>query len=88
MKLVWSDDAWSDYLHWQDADPGMVSKINELIKAIKREPFKGIGKPELLKGDLAGWWSRRITGEHRIVYRVSGKAPEQALEIAACRYHY
>jgi toxin YoeB len=56
-------------------------------RTLARNPFKGIGKPELLKGDLAGWWSRRITGEHRLVYRVSGKAASQPLEIVSCRYY-
>jgi toxin YoeB len=88
MKLVWSPHAWADYLHWQDTDPEMVAKINGLIKDASRNPFKGLGKPEPLKGALSGWWSRRITGEHRLVYRVAGKDDAQALEIAACRYHY
>ena len=88
MKLVWSLEAWSDYLHWQETDREMVAKINALIKDASRNPFKGLGKPEPLKGVLSGWWSRRITGEHRLVYRVAGKGDAQALEIAACRYHY
>jgi toxin YoeB len=83
MRLVWSQQAWSDYLHWQS-----VEKVNILIKDAMRSPFKGLGKPEPLKGLLAGWWSRRITGEHRLVYRVAGKDDVQSLEIAACRYHY
>ncbi len=88
MKLLWTDLAWEDYLHWQDADRNAARRINELIKDARRNPFKGIGKPEPLKGDLAGWWSRRITGEHRLVYRVIGKAGTQRIEIASCRYHY
>ena len=88
MKLVWAPQAWDDALHWQDTDPEMVEKINDLIKATKRDPFKGLGKPEPLKEMLRGWWSRRITGEHRLVYRVSGAGEAQALEIAQCRYHY
>jgi toxin YoeB len=75
-------------IYWQNNDPKIVQRIDDLIKDIEREPFKGLGKPEALKHALAGWWSRRITGEHRLVYRVSGKAPEQVLEIAQCRYHY
>ncbi|MXN65365.1 Txe/YoeB family addiction module toxin [Stappia sp. GBMRC 2046] len=88
MRLVWSQNAWEDYLYWQEADPAVVAKINTPIKDAKRSPFKGLGKPEPLKGSLKGWWSRRITGEHRLVYRVSGTGGVQALEIAACRYHY
>jgi toxin YoeB len=88
MKLLWTADSWDDYLHWQQTDDAIVRRINELIKDTRRSPFRGIGKPEPLKGDLAGWWSRRITGDHRLVYRVSGKGAAQQLEIAACRYHY
>ena len=88
MKLLWAPQAWDDYLHWQGHDRGNVEKINELIKDTKRSPFKGLGKPEPLKEGLSGWWSRRITGDHRFVYRVSGKPPNQVLEILQCRYHY
>lgn len=88
MKLLWAPQAWEDYLHWQAHDLGHVEKINELIKDAKRSPFKGLGKPEPLKEGLSGWWSRRITGDHRLVYRVSGRAPDQVLEILQCRYHY
>jgi toxin YoeB len=88
VKLVWADDAWDDYVTWQESDPPTTKKINELIKNIRRTPFKGMGKPEPLKGPLSGWWSRRITGEHRLVYRVTGKSEAQALEIAQCRLHY
>jgi toxin YoeB len=88
MRLFWTDEAWEDYVHWQETDWNTVRRINELVKDARRNPFKGIGKPEPLKGDLAGWWSRRITGEHRLVYRVTGKGADQRLEIAACRYHY
>jgi len=66
----------------------MVSKINDLIRDTKRSHFKGLGKPEPLKGDLSGFWSRRILGEHRFVYRVSGKETTQQLEIIQCRFHY
>ncbi|TAG16156.1 MAG: Txe/YoeB family addiction module toxin [Rhodobacterales bacterium] len=89
MKLVFSDPAWEDYLWWQS--PGQekgLSRVNELIKATSRQPFAGIGKPEPLKGTLSGWWSRRITDEHRFVYRVSGTGASQSLEIAQLRYHY
>ena len=73
MKIAWTEDAWQEYLHWQQADEKILASINALIKDIKRDPFKGLGKPEPLKHELQGWWSRRISGEHRLVYRVSGK---------------
>ncbi|MFP9230863.1 Txe/YoeB family addiction module toxin [Pectobacterium cacticida] len=88
MKLLWTENAWQDYLYWQENDPGMVTKINDLIKDTKRSPFKGLGKPEPLKGDLSGFWSRRISGEHRFVYRVSGKGEAQQLDVVQCRFHY
>lgn len=88
MKVVWADGAWDDYLRWQETDWTVARRINALVEDVRRNPFKGIGKPEPLKGDLAGWWSRRITGEHRLVYRVSGKGAARQLEIAAGRYHY
>ena len=66
----------------------LVERINALLHDIERNPFKGIGKPEPLRGDLAGWWSRRITGDHRFVYRTRGAGDDQRIEIAACRYHY
>ena len=84
MKLVFADEAWEDYLYWQQQDKRMVKRIHELIAATKRDPFAGIGKPEPLKHALAGFWSRRITDEHRMVY----KAEEDALLIAQLRYHY
>ena len=88
MKIVWTQSAWEDYLHWQRHDQKTFAAVNELIKDIERNPFKGLGKPEPLKHRLSGWWSRRITSEHRLVYRVSGKGEMQRLEIAQCRYHY
>jgi toxin YoeB len=88
MKLLWTEQGWEDYLHWRRYDPGTLKKINALIEDIQRNPFRGLGKPEALKFALAGWWSRRITHEHRLVYRVSGRPGEQILEIAQCRYHY
>jgi toxin YoeB len=87
VNVVFSDNAWEDYLHWQEADRKVLHRLNKLIKECQRAPFEGIGKPEPLKGDLKGWWSRRITDEDRLVYRVSGK-DDAALEIAQCRYHY
>jgi len=88
VKLVWSDDAWDDYLHWQTADATVLARINALIKECMRTPFTGTGKPEPLRENLSGWWSRRIAGEHRLVYRVAGKGAAQALEILQCRWHY
>ena len=83
-KLTFSDEAWEDYLHWQETDRARLRRINQLIKEIRRNPHDGIGKPEPLKHQLAGWWSRRIDAEHRFVYRVT----EQAVEIAGLRNHY
>lgn len=88
MKLVFADAAWEDYLHWQANAPNILQRINDLIQECRRTPFKGTGKPEPLKGNLKGWWSRRITLEDRLVYRVSGSPPDQQLEIAQCRFHY
>jgi toxin YoeB len=87
MRLLWTERAWEDYVHWQQSDPKILKAVNDLMKDIRRNPFKRLGRPEPLKHVLAGWWSRRITGEHRLVYRVSGKDAE-LLEIAQCRYHY
>jgi len=84
MNLVWSSSAWNDYLYWQLTDKKILKRINELIKNSMRTPYQGIGKPEALKGDLKGYWSRRITSEHRLVY----KYENSQLLIAACRYHY
>ena len=88
MKLAFLPPGWEDYLYRQAEGARMVARINELIRDALRSPFRGIGKPEPLRGNWAGWWSRRIDGEHRLVYRVSGKGDEQRLEIAQCRYHY
>ena len=88
MKLVFAEQAWEDYLHWQATDANTLERLNGLIKECIREPFRGTGKPEPLRGDLQGWWSRRITIEDRLVYRVSGKGAAQQLEIAQCRFHY
>lgn len=88
MRLLWSAASWEDYLYWQQNDPDVVRRINLLLRDIARSPFEGLGKPEPLRGDLAGWWSRRITGDHRVVYRVRGTGDEQRVEIVACRYHY
>ena len=88
MKLVFAPGAWEDYLHWQASAPNVLQRVNDLIRECQRTPFTGTGKPEPLKGDLKGWWSRRITLEDRLVYRVTGSAPHQQLEIAQCRFHY
>lgn len=84
MVLTFTENAWEDYLYWQKVDKKMARKINDLIKDRKRNPFHGIGKPEPLKYDLAGFWSRRIDQEHRLVYKVIN----ENLQIYACRYHY
>lgn len=88
MKLVFSDAAWEDYLYWAEVNPKMRDRINQLIQQCKRTPFAGVGKPEPLRGDLTGWWSRRISQEDRMVYRVTGSGPSQSLEIAQLRFHY
>ena len=84
MRLVFAEGAWQDYLYWQKQDRRMVERINLVIRETQREPFAGIGKPEPLKHALAGFWSRRITDEHRMVYRVEG----DALQSSQLRYHY
>lgn len=84
MELVFQTNAWQDYLWWQQQDKKILQRINELIKDTLRSPFKGIGKPEALKGDFSGCWSRRITDEHRVVYTVR----EKRLHILQCRFHY
>ena len=84
MRITFSKNAWDDYLSWQSEDRKMLKKINELIKDIQRNPFTGIGKPEPLKFDLSGYWSRRIDREHRLVYQVINKD----ILIYSCRYHY
>jgi toxin YoeB len=84
VKLVFSERAWEEYLYWQKQDPKILERINKMIQEIKREPFSGIGKPEPLKHALSGYWSRRITDEHRMVYKVQ----EDTLYIAQLCYHY
>jgi toxin YoeB len=88
VKLIFAPTGWDDYLFWQENDRALLGRVNELIKDVLRTPFTGIGKPEPLLGDMKGWWSRRITREHRLVYRVKGSGDDQALEIASCRFHY
>ena len=84
MKLIFADKAWDDYLYWQKQDKRMVERINKLIGETQREPYSGVGKPEALKHALSGFWSRRITDEHRMVYRVEG----DGMLIAQLRFYY
>jgi toxin YoeB len=88
VKVVFASRAWEDYLYWQEADPNTLARVNELIKDCRRDPFRGLGKPEPLRENLKGWWSRRINTTDRLVYRVRGEGTDQALEIAQCRFHY
>ncbi len=88
MRITFSQKGWSHYLFWQGEDPKVLARINALIAECTRHPFSGTGKPELLSGNLKGWWSRRITREHRLIHRVGGAGEAQALEVAACRYRY
>ena len=84
MKYVFVDESWEDYLYWQQTNIKYVKKINKLLKDISRQPFTGIGKPEPLKFQYAGYWSRRIDGEHRLIYKVK----DDEIQIAKCRFHY
>lgn len=88
MILIFSTRGWGQYLEYQAGDTKLLERVNVLISECMRHPFKGTGKPEPLKDNLRGWWSRRIDREHRLVYRVTGSGATQALEIAQCRYHY
>jgi toxin YoeB len=83
-RLCWTQEAWTDYVYWQSQDRKTLQRINKLIRASMRTPFVGIGKPEALKGDLTGFWSRRIDHANRLVYAVDG----DVLTILSCRYHY
>ena len=84
MNILFTSSGWEDYLYWQKTDKSNLKKINKLIKEIARGPFDGMGKPEPLKFDLSGYWSRRITAEHRLVYKVT----DDSIIILQCRYHY
>jgi len=84
MLKLWSDNAWEDYLYWQTQDKKILKRINQLLKDIDRKGYEGIGKPEPLKYELQGFWSRRIDDEHRLVYRIK----EDRIEIVSCRLHY
>jgi toxin YoeB len=88
LRVVFSKKAWEHYRHWQAADLGVLERLNTLIDECLRHPFSGTGRPEPLRGELSGLWSRRLTLEDRLVYRVVGKGEDQRLEIAQCRYHY
>jgi toxin YoeB len=84
MIKIWSDDAWDDYLYWQTQDKKTLRRVNDLIKDCERNHYTGIGKPEPLKGNLSGFWSRKIDDKNRLVYRIE----DDKLEIAQCRTHY
>jgi toxin YoeB len=88
VRIAFSSRAWDEYLHWQGRDEKILARVNALLKECMRDPFRGMGKPEPLGGNLGGWWSRRISEEHRLVYRVTGKDEARTLEVAQCRYHY
>ena len=84
MRKLWTDRAWDEYLTWQEENKKLLRKLNKLIKDIERSPYDGLGKPELLKHDLSGWWSRQIDEPNRIVYRIK----DGNLEISQCKGHY
>lgn len=84
MKLIFAEQAWEDYLYWQKTDRKILARINNLIQEIRREPFSGIGKPEPLRHALAGYWSRRINDEHRIIYKIQ----DNSVLLAQLRFHY
>lgn len=84
MNILFTDDAWEDYLYWQQTDKQTLKKINQLLKEIQRTPFTGIGKPEPLKHQLQGCWSRRIDSEHRLIYEIA----DNTLRVIGCRFHY
>lgn len=84
MRIVWASEAWDDYVWWQGEDKKTVKRINKLIKDVERHGYTGIGKPEPLKHEFSGWWSRRIDDTNRLVYRIVN----DAIEIMLCRYHY
>ena len=89
MDISFTSNGWEDLEYWIDNDPDTVTRIKDLIKSIRQDPFRGLGKPEPLRYDLKGYWSRRITVEHRIVYKVSGtKGVDQKCVILQCRFHY
>ena len=84
MKKIWSDKAWDDYLYWQTQDKKTLKRVNQLVQDIERNNFEGIGKPEALKGNLSGFWSRRIDDANRLIYRING----EFIDILSCKGHY
>lgn len=88
MRLGFTSIGWEHYRYWMEHDKQMLKRLNRIIEDCRRAPYSGIGKPEPLHMNLTGWWSRRIDGEHRLVYRVAGPEDDPVLEIAQCRYHY
>jgi toxin YoeB len=89
LKVYFTEGGWDDYQHWVQTDQDMLRKVNVLIEDTRHRMFTGLGKPEPLKGVLSGWWSRRIAGDHRLVYRIEGRrGADQRIEIAQCRFHY
>lgn len=88
MQVYFTRDGWDDYQHWIASDHAVLERVNALIEDARRNRYTGIGKPEPLRGDLSGWWSRRIMGEHRLVYRVSYEGEAQLLVVMQCRRHY
>jgi toxin YoeB len=89
MKIEFTDDGWDDFSWWIQHDPQMIIKIDQLLNSIRQTPFQGLGKPEPLKNNFAGFWSRRITGEHRLVYEITGKKGiDQKCSVIQCRFHY
>jgi toxin YoeB len=88
VKQLWRPRAREDYERWRKTDPSVFKRINALVNSIQQTPYEGLGRPKELQRDLAGWWSREITGEHRLVYRIQEKSGKERLEIAQCRYHY
>ncbi|MGX7211752.1 Txe/YoeB family addiction module toxin [Enterococcus innesii] len=84
MEIVWTENAWKDFQHWKKSDAKKVDRIKKLLENIQETPHNGLGKPEALKFNLSGWWSRRIDSQNRLVYRVT----DNKIEILACRYHY
>jgi toxin YoeB len=88
VRVTFTPRGWEDYVFWQGEDAKTLRKLTLLIQDCRRDPFTGLGEPEPLKHQLRGWWSRRISQEHRLVYRVAGSGDDQRLEIAQCRFHY
>ena len=89
MNIEFTSHAWEEFQYWMETDEEIVERINSLIKSIRQTPFQGIGKPEPLKYDLKGFWSRRITDEHRLVYQITGqKGKDQKCSIVQCKFHY